>query len=105
LIFKVFAFLKLGIEEIHNPNLLSAVELEDLLQIKLNYFRPCKQVGYHLLLLLLLLMESASKVEMMSTATTMTLLKEVGKDIVEALVVELLPTLLTLTLFVLTNAF
>ena len=104
MIFKVFAFLKLWVEEIHNPNLLSAVELENLLQIKGNYFSPRKQVGYNLLLLLLLL-ESASKVEMLSTATSMTLLKEVGKDIVKALVVELLHTLLALTLFVLTNAF
>ena len=104
MIFKVFAFLKLWVEEIHNPNLLSAVELENLLQIKGNYFSPHKQVGYNLLLLLLLL-ESASKVEMLSTATSMTLLKEVGKYIVKALVVELLPTLLALTLFVLTNAF
>ena len=67
LVFEVFAFFKLGVEEVDDPDLLSTIELEHLAKVELNHIRGLEQKWNNFWLLLLLvevlLMTTASLLE------------------------------------------
>ena len=84
-VFKLFALLKLWVEEVHDPNLLSSVELEHRTQIQRDHICVLKKIWNFLLLLLL----SAStttllevEMEALTTTSSAATAKELSEEIV-----------------------
>eukprot|EP00353_Schmidingerella_taraikaensis_P014098 CAMPEP_0185580014 /NCGR_PEP_ID=MMETSP0434-20130131/15552_1 /TAXON_ID=626734 ORGANISM="Favella taraikaensis, Strain Fe Narragansett Bay" /NCGR_SAMPLE_ID=MMETSP0434 /ASSEMBLY_ACC=CAM_ASM_000379 /LENGTH=397 /DNA_ID=CAMNT_0028198159 /DNA_START=217 /DNA_END=1407 /DNA_ORIENTATION=- len=113
LLLEFFALLQLRVEEVDDPDFLSAVELEHLAQIKLDDIRVLEQVGDRLLSLLLLvevLVTTATLLEVeVTTATTAATAtaEEVSEDVIKVHILEVLmaATSTATLLLVLAHAF
>eukprot|EP00354_Favella_ehrenbergii_P003941 CAMPEP_0170460456 /NCGR_PEP_ID=MMETSP0123-20130129/6803_1 /TAXON_ID=182087 /ORGANISM="Favella ehrenbergii, Strain Fehren 1" /LENGTH=399 /DNA_ID=CAMNT_0010725377 /DNA_START=252 /DNA_END=1448 /DNA_ORIENTATION=+ len=115
LLLEFFALLQLRVEEVDDPDFLSAVELEHLAQVKLDDIRVLEQVGDRLLSLLLLvevLVTTATLLEVEVTTTTTAATatataEEVSEDVIKVHILEVLmaATSTATLLLVLAHAF
>lgn len=97
LVRKRLALFQLGVEEVQNPNLLSAVELENGAQVKLVDIGVLKEIGNDFFLLLLMV---SAKAAAKASTTASEVLRE---DVIEV-EVGATATALTATLLVLLNS-
>lgn len=95
-IFKLLAFLKLGIEEVNDPYFLTSIKLEDTTEVKPYHIGFLEEIRNHFLSLLLMPMATLLKAETTSA-------KEVGKHIIHVHVAEVTSASLAFALLMLTD--